>query len=309
MASINFTIDSVSVLNPKPNHNTRLCLPHSSTFHPLLKHNRAFKLSLHSLPFNQRKPLTVTFVSPPQHDSDHGEVKVEKGNDVGSDEESQEAWKQALDTFKEQALKVQGVSQEAYELYSKKAIVIMKDTADQLKIHADKAKQDLSVVAKEITEEGKEYFSSATENSPDVKEIVETFTSPDDDISNISGVRDFYVGIPYGLVLSLGGFLSFMISGSIAAIRFGVILGGVLLALSISSLKSYKKGQPSSLALKAGQTAIAGILFLREFSSVGRGSTYFTASISGAVVAFYVYRLVLEGKTRKGSNLEGEAGN
>jgi hypothetical protein len=45
-----------------------------------------------------------------------------------------------------------------------------------------------------------------------------------------------------------------MITGSIAAIRFGVILGGVLLALSISSLKSYKKGQPSSLALKAGQT-------------------------------------------------------
>jgi hypothetical protein len=164
-------------------------------------------------------------------------------------------------------------------------------------------------VAKEITEEGKEYFSSATENSPDVKEIVETFTSPDDDLSNVSGVRDFYVGIPYGLILSLGGFLSFMITGSIAAIRFGVILGGVLLALSISSLKSYKKGQPSSLALKAGQTAIVSILFLREISSIGRGSTYFTALISGAVVAFYVYRLVLEGKTQKGSNLEGEAGN
>jgi hypothetical protein len=69
MASINFTIDSVSVLNPKLNHNTRLCLPHSSTFHPLLKHNRTFKLSLHALPFNQRKPLTVTFAAPPQHDS------------------------------------------------------------------------------------------------------------------------------------------------------------------------------------------------------------------------------------------------
>ncbi|MCH89907.1 hypothetical protein A2U01_0010811, partial [Trifolium medium] len=61
----------------------------------------------------------------------------------------------------------------------------------------------------------------------------------------------------HGLVLSLGGFLSFMITGSIAAIRFGVILGGVLLALSISSLKSYKKGQPSSLALK-GQTGHNG---------------------------------------------------
>ncbi|GAU30016.1 hypothetical protein TSUD_161020 [Trifolium subterraneum] len=311
MASINFTIDSVSVLNPKLNHhlhNTRFSLPHSSTFHPLLKHNRTFKLSIHALTFNQRKPLTVTFVAPQQHDSDHGEVEVEKGNDVGSEEESQEAWKQALDTFKEQALKVQGVSQEAYEVYSKKAVVILKDTADQLKIHADKAKQDLSVVAKEITEEGKEYFSSATENSPEVKEIVETFTSPDDDLSNVSGVRDFYVGIPYGLILSLGGFLSFMITGSIAAIRFGVILGGVLLALSISSLKSYKKGQPASLALK-GQTAIVSILFLREISAVGRGSTYFTALISGAVAAFYVYRLVLEGKTQKGSNLEGEAGN
>lgn len=56
-----------------------------------------------------------------------------------------------------------------------------------------------------------------------------------------------------GLVLSLGGFLSFMVTGSVAAIRFGVILGGVLLALSISSLKSYKRGKPSPLALK-GQT-------------------------------------------------------
>ncbi|CAK8542132.1 unnamed protein product [Lathyrus sativus] len=308
MASMNFTMDSVSVLNPKLNHT----LPR---FHPLLN-NRTFKLPLHAVPrysLNQRKPLTATFAAAPQHDSDHGEAEVEKGNedvdvgDVGSEEESQEAWKQALDTFKEQALKVQGVSQEAYEVYSKKAAVILKDTSEQLKIHADKAKHDLSVVAKEITDEGKEYLSSAAENSPDVKEIVKTFTSPEDDLSNVSGVRDFYVGIPYGLLLSLGGFLSFMVTGSIAAIRFGVILGGGLLALSISSLKSYKKGQPSSLALK-GQTAISSILFLREISSVGRGSTYFTALISGAVAAFYVYRLVLEGKPQKGSNLEGEAG-
>ncbi|XP_027188590.1 protein FATTY ACID EXPORT 3, chloroplastic isoform X2 [Cicer arietinum] len=319
MASMSFAMDSVSVLNPKfisPPFNK---LPHSPKFHPLLK-NRTFKLSVNSLSNNSffvtpnlRKPLTVAFVAP-QHDSvspkDQGEVEVEKGTDVGYDEESQEAWKQALDTFKEQALKLQGVSQEAYELYSKKAIVVLKDTSEQLKIQADKARHDLSEVAKEITEEGKEYLSAATENSPDVKEIVETFTSPDDDLSlnNVSGVRDFYVGIPYGLILSLGGFLSFMVTGSIAAIRFGVILGGVLLALSISSLKSYKKGQPSSLALK-GQTAIASILFLREISSIGRGSTYFTALISGAVAAFYVYRLVLERKPQNGSNLEGEAGN
>jgi len=30
---------------------------------------------------------------------------------------------------------------------------------------------------------------------------------------------------------------------------------------------------------------------------------------SGAVAAFYIYRLVLEGKPQKDSNYEGEAGN
>lgn len=128
---------------------------------------------------------------------------MEKGNDEAppnvDSEESQEAWKQTLDTFKEQAVKLQGVSQEAYELYSKKAIVVLKDTTEQLKVQAEKAGKDLSVAAKEITEEGKEYLSAATENSPEVKEIVETFTSPDDDLSDVSGVRDFYVGVPYGM--------------------------------------------------------------------------------------------------------------
>ena len=56
-----------------------------------------------------------------------------------------------------------------------------------------------------------------------------------------------------GVILSVGGFLSFMLTGSIPAIRFGVILGGALLALSISSLRAYKKGESLPLALK-GQT-------------------------------------------------------
>lgn len=46
-----------------------------------------------------------------------------------------------------------------------------------------------------------------------------------------------------------------MLTGSISAIRFGIILGGTLLALSISSLKSWKKGEPSSLLVK-GQTGV-----------------------------------------------------
>ena len=129
------------------------------------------------------------------------EIEVEGNKDephIGS-AESQEAWKQALDTFREQASKIQSVSQEAYDLYSKKAIIILQNTSEQLKVQADKARHELSVAAKEIGEEGKEYLTTAAENSPEpVKEIVETFTFPTDDLSEISGLRDFYVGIPYG---------------------------------------------------------------------------------------------------------------
>lgn len=53
-----------------------------------------------------------------------------------------------------------------------------------------------------------------------------------------------------GIFLSLGGFLSFMVTGSTSAIRFGVILGGALLFLSVSSLRSYKQGESSPLTLK-----------------------------------------------------------
>lgn len=130
------------------------------------------------------------------------DIEVEKDKeDIKLDAEgSQEAWEQVLDSFKEQALKMQSISQEAYEVYSKKAVIILKETSEQLKIQAEKAKHDLSVVAKEISEEGKVYLTSAAENSPEpVKEIVETYTSSTDDLNEISRVHDFHVGIPYGM--------------------------------------------------------------------------------------------------------------
>ncbi|KAJ8434256.1 hypothetical protein Cgig2_010466 [Carnegiea gigantea] len=51
-------------------------------------------------------------------------------------------------------------------------------------------------------------------------------------------------------VLSVGGFLDFMITGGISAIRFGVILGGILLALSVSSLRSWRRGEATNMTLK-----------------------------------------------------------
>lgn len=247
-------------------------------------------------------------------DSNHSEIEVEreaKTHGVGT-EESQEAWKQALASFKEQALKMQGVSQEAYELYSKKAIVVLKETSEQLKIQAEKAGNDLSVIAKEISEEGQVYLSTAAENSPEpVKDIVETFATSKDDIKDVSKVPDFYLGIPYGAILSFGGFLSFMITGSVSAIRFGVILGGTLLALGISSLRARKSGESYSLALK-GQTAISSIIFLRELRLLSQGGSFagcIKTLISGAMVAFYVYRIISDGKLTKGPNLDHGTGN
>ncbi|XAR68709.1 hypothetical protein NMG60_11000058 [Bertholletia excelsa] len=234
------------------------------------------------------------------------EVEMEK-NDLNVGTESEEVWQRTLEAFKAQAVKMQAVSQEAYEAYSKKAMVILKETSEQLKIHAEKARHDLSVIAKEISEEGKEYLTTAAEQSPEpVKDIVETFASSTDDVKEISEVRDFYVGIPYGIILSFGGFLSFMLSGSISAIRFGVILGGALLALSISSLRSWKRGESFPLALK-GQAAIAGILFLREIRLLFERASFanfFASLISGAVIAFYIYRIRLDGGHSSLLNLE-----
>uniref|UniRef100_A0A2P2MBF7 Protein FATTY ACID EXPORT 3ic isoform X1 n=1 Tax=Rhizophora mucronata TaxID=61149 RepID=A0A2P2MBF7_RHIMU len=169
---------------------------------------------------------------------------------------------------------MQSISQEAYETYSKKAMVVLEETSVQLKIQAEKARNDLSMLAKEISEEGKEYLSAAAEKYPEpVKEVVETFSSSTDGFDDLSKVKDFHLGIPYGLFLSLGGFLSFMFTGSISAIRFGVILGGALLALSVSSLRSQRRGQPYGLALK-GQTAIAAIIFLRGVNLLSQGASF-----------------------------------
>ena len=84
-------------------------------------------------------------------DKDSDELK-EEGN------EAQEAWKKTLETFKEEALKMKAMPEEAYELYSKKEAQILKETSETLNIQADKAREDLSVVAKQINEDGKVIF-------------------------------------------------------------------------------------------------------------------------------------------------------
>ncbi|KAL0544776.1 hypothetical protein IC582_019901 [Cucumis melo] len=245
------------------------------------------------------------------HEESHSETQGKKeGKDLDFDaEKAQELWKNALDSFKEQAVKMKAISKDAYDEYSEKALVALNETSKLLKIQADKAKDDLALIVQEFSEESKEYITSATENYPEeIKEIVETFTSPTDDLSDISKVHEFYYGIPYGLVLSVGGFVSFMLTGSLAAIRFGVILGGALLVLSILSLQSYKRGQSLPLALK-GQAVIASILFLRELRLLFQRPSFFslpTTLISATMVTLYFYRIALDARIKKGKDFRTE---
>ncbi|XP_019057175.1 PREDICTED: protein FATTY ACID EXPORT 3, chloroplastic-like isoform X1 [Tarenaya hassleriana] len=189
---------------------------------------------------------------------------------------------------------MQSPSLEAYKVNSQKAVVVLKETSEQLRIQAEKAKEDLGAIAKEISEDGIEYILKVTDDSPaDVREIIEAFASVDD-LKDVSRVDDFHIGVPYGLLLFVGGFLSFMVTGSIAAIRFGVILGGALFALSVASLKAQKKGESSTKFLK-GQAAITAIIFLRELRLMLSQRSVFlglvTTLISGGVLAFLVYKI------------------
>lgn len=126
------------------------------------------------------------------------EVGKEKSDIDVEDDTSQEAWKQTIESFKEQVSKLQSVSSEAYTVNSQKAMTVLKDTSEQLRIQAEKAKEELGTKAKEVGEEGREYILKAAEESPsDVKEIVEAFTSTED-LKDVSRAQDFHVGIPYG---------------------------------------------------------------------------------------------------------------
>ncbi|XP_018681132.2 protein FATTY ACID EXPORT 3, chloroplastic isoform X2 [Musa acuminata AAA Group] len=238
-------------------------------------------------------------------DEPHLDIKEEESDAELNARAAQDQWKEALEHFKTEALKVKAVSEEAYGVYSKKAMEILMDTSEKLKIQADKAQQDLSIIAKEISQEGNKYLAAAAKNSPDsVKEILETYASVDE-LKHISSIRDFYFGIPYGSFLVIGGFMYFMLTGSIPAIRFGVVLGTAILALSVSSLRSWKNGKTTPLLL-IGQTAISAIIFCRQWllcSQRGSFPNLLLLLISGMMAGFYAYRIIID-HYNKGSNVE-----
>ncbi|KAI3847675.1 hypothetical protein MKX03_008853 [Papaver bracteatum] len=150
------------------------------------------------------------------------------------------------------SFEMQDISQEAYELYSKKAAVILKETSEKLKIQAEVSGLDFSRLAKDISVEGKEYLSTVAEKSPKkVKDIVETFaTSSADDWKNADKVPHFFLDI--------------------------------------------------KILTNNFQFSILFLRSLRMFFQGPSFSSFITAIISGCMVAFFIYKIVLDGKQKKG---------
>ncbi|KAH7421196.1 hypothetical protein KP509_13G045000 [Ceratopteris richardii] len=205
-----------------------------------------------------------------------------------------------------------GAEKEGSSEETKKFVEVLKETAEELKEQAEKAREAFAVTAEETAailtaraqetaEKSKEGLSYIAENAPDpIREIADTALKahPTETHKNFSKIHDFCLGIPYGSILVIGGLLSFMISGSTVAIRFGVILGGILLGFSVSSLRAWKEGKPTYAYIQ-GQAVISAILALRQMRRLLEVKTFFPTfiftMISGAMLAFYS-RMLLAGE-------------
>lgn len=253
----------------------------------------------------RRVPRITPFVSQ-SDDLKYPKFEADEWENARRLEEADKTWNKILESFKQRSLMLRSQSREAYEVYLTKAMKALKETSKDIKIQADKASHDIAAIAKEIGEEGLEYLAYADENSPEsVKNVVEVFSAPPE-FNDVSKFHDFHHGIPYGALLALGGFVSFMFTGSTSAIRFGVIVGSALLYLSVLSLGEWKRGK-STFLLPNNQAAVATIatmIFLREcLLLLQRPSMTLSLKsiVSGAVLVFYVCRIII---LRRRQNLD-----
>ncbi|CAM6102586.1 unnamed protein product [Calypogeia fissa] len=210
-------------------------------------------------------------------------------------EESKAVYSEAVDALKEQTIKLQESAKGAYEPTAEKAIEVLRDTTEKLKEEAEKARALLTATAIETAELGKSNLNLLAESGPDpIKDIAETAVNAHlkENTRQGSKIHDFCLGIPYGAIMVVGGFLWFIISGSTDAIRFGVILGGLLLFLSVKSLKVWKDGK-SSIPYIQGQAVIALIIFAKDSRAFLKTGAFFPPAVSalasGAILAFYTY--------------------
>ncbi|KAL2634975.1 hypothetical protein R1flu_006454 [Riccia fluitans] len=257
-------------------------------------------------PLRIKRPSRVAVQS---QDSAGNEVKVEEAAKEVQEqaEKSKAAYSEAVDAVKDEALRVEESGKSAFDpAAAEKAIEVLRDTTEKLKEEAEKARAILTATALETAELGKTNLNLLAEAAPEgpIKEVAETAVNAHLSETPKTGakIHDFCLGIPYGGMLVAGGFTWFILTGSTAAIRFGVILGGALLFLSISSLKIWKQGK-SSMPYIQGQAALAAIIFIRDSRKFLGGGSFFPTAISalasGAMLAFYAYVYLAGGNPPK----------
>uniref|UniRef100_A0A804M4L4 FRIGIDA-like protein n=1 Tax=Zea mays TaxID=4577 RepID=A0A804M4L4_MAIZE len=253
----------------------------ATAFHPLastpsirlarssFSSNRRLEVSLRAVLAGHRfagrgaprgRRVVAALAGEPTEGSEVGDDKDNSNGEI-KPEEAQEAWKVMLEQFKAEALRMQALSMQAYDVYSKRAREVLLEASEKLKIQADKAQKDLSVIATEVSQEGHEYLVMAARSSPDsIKDITTTFRALER-LNWPSEYEDYHVGIPFGTFLTVGGFLNFMLTGSTSALRFGIVLGLALLTLGISSLRSHREGDRRSrlLGLNDPNPAVSAI--------------------------------------------------
>lgn len=163
-------------------------------------------------------------------------------------------------------------------------------TVKQLRKESQRAKVNLLVKAEEVAiqaaEIAKDELERASESAPEpIKELAETAIVAHSEEKAKSGavIHDFCFGIPFGIImevisclilslitsicimlysgalLSAGGLLWFVLTGSLHALRFGFLLGGLLLGISVRSLQMWQAGKSTTryIIAQSGTSIIA----------------------------------------------------
>ncbi|KAF9589280.1 hypothetical protein IFM89_022350 [Coptis chinensis] len=105
-------------------------------------------------------------------------------------------------------------------------------------------------------------------------------------------IHDFCLGIPFGGLVLSGGLVGSILSRNLTTLGIGVLFGGGLLALSISSLKVWKDGK-SSFPFMLGQAVLSAAFFWKHLQNYSLTKKVFPsgfyAVISAAMLCFYTY--------------------
>ncbi|XP_078180872.1 protein FATTY ACID EXPORT 5-like [Carex rostrata] len=107
-------------------------------------------------------------------------------------------------------------------------------------------------------------------------------------------MEDFYLTIPYGLLVLAGGIIGYVKRRSTASLAAGIGFGGLLLAAGFASLRAFQTHSISYLALTL-ETVCALVLMVlmgwRFFKSRKVMPAGLVAILSAIMSGFYIYKI------------------